>query len=92
VEEKKLRKGGLRAQHSSPVPVLKWSHEKEVTMIPTDHGEETRIQQTKHAQEKEKPISVPDYNKNMGALDLKNQPLQPYLLERKKTTKWFTML
>jgi hypothetical protein len=35
-----------------------------------------------------KPVDVCDYNKNILWVDLKDQMLQPYLLERKKGTKW----
>jgi hypothetical protein len=34
-------------------------------------------------QEKQKPVSFLDYNENMGGFDLKDQLLQPYLLESK---------
>ena len=60
-----------------------------MTMISTYHGEETRMKLTKCRQEKQKPVSVPEYNKNMGGVDLKDQLFQPYLLERKKMTKWY---
>jgi len=43
-------------------------------------------------QEKQKPVSVLEYNENMGGVDLKDQLLQPYLLERKKTTEWYIKL
>jgi hypothetical protein len=43
-------------------------------------------------QEKQKPVSVTDYKQNMGGIDLKDQLLQPYLLERKKMTKWHIKL
>jgi hypothetical protein len=43
-------------------------------------------------QEKQKPVSVIDYNKNMREVDLKDQLLQPYLLERKKITKCYIKL
>ena len=43
----------------------------------------------KCGQEKQKPVSVLDYNKNMGGVDLKDQLLHPFLLERKKMTKWY---
>jgi len=43
-------------------------------------------------QEKQKPVSVLDYNENMGGIDLKDQLLQPCLLERKKMTKWYLKL
>ena len=38
------------------------------------------------------PVSVLDYKENMGGVDLKDQLLQPYLLERKKMTKWYIKL
>ena len=37
-------------------------------------------------------VSVLDYNKNMGGVDLKDKLLQPYLLEWKKMTKWYIKL
>lgn len=92
VKDKKLRKGELVAQHSGPVSVLKWKDKKEVAMISTYHGQETRMKLTKCKQEKQKPVSVLDYNENMGGVDLKDQLLQPYLLERKKMTKWYIKL
>jgi len=55
-----------------------------VTMILTYHGEETRMKRMKSRQEKQKPVSVLDYNENICGVDLKDQLLQPYLLERKK--------
>ena len=47
---------------------------------------------TKYRQEKQKPVSVLDYNENMGGVYLKDQLLQPYLLERKKMSKWYIKL
>jgi len=88
VTEKKLKKGELVAQHSGPVSVLKWKDKKDVTIISTYHGEETRVKRAKCRQENRKPVTVLDYNENMGGVDLKVQLLQPYLLERKKMTKW----
>jgi len=90
VKEKKLKKGELIAQHSGPVSVLKWKDKKEVTMISTYHGGETRMKLTKSRHEKQNPVCVLDYNKNMGGVYLKDHLLQPYLLERKKMTKWYT--
>jgi len=81
VKEKKLKKGELVAQHSGPVSVLKWKDKKEVTMISTYHGQDTRMMLTKCRQEKQKPVSVLDYNENMGGVDLKDQFLQHYILE-----------
>ena len=92
VKEKKLKKGELVAQHSGLVSILTWKDKTEVTMISTYHGQETRMKLTKCRQEKQKPVSVLDYNKNMDGVDLKDQLLQPYLLERKKMTKWYIKL
>ena len=92
MKDKKLKKGELVAQHSGPVSVLKWKDKKEMTMISTYHGQETRIKPMNCRQEKQKPVSVLDYNENMGGVDLKDQLLQSYLLERKKMTKWYIKL
>ena len=92
MKEKKLKKRELLSQHSGPVSVLKWKDKKEVTVISSYHGEETRMKLTKCRQEKQKPLSVLDYNKNIGGVDLKDQLLQPCLLERKKMTKWHIKL
>ena len=92
MKEKKLKKGELVAQHSGPVSVPKWKDKREVTIISIYIGQETRMKLTKCGQEKQKPLSVLDYNKNMVGVDLKDQLLQPYLLERKKMTKWYIKL
>ena len=42
-------------------------------MILTYHGQETRIKLMKCRQEKQKPVSVLDYNENMGGVDLKEE-------------------
>jgi hypothetical protein len=42
--------------------------------------------------EETKPVVVCDYNINVLGVDLKDEMLQPYLLERKKSTKWYLKL
>ena len=61
-------------------------------MIPTYHREETRVKRTKCRQEKEKPLSLNDYNENMCGFHLKDHLLQHYILERKKMTKCYIKL
>ena len=51
-----------------------------------------KIKLMKCRQEKQKPVSVLDYNENIGGVDLKDQLLQLYLLERKKMTKCYIKL
>ena len=55
-----------------------------VTTISTHQGEETRMKRTKCRQEKQKPVSVLDYNEKMGGVDLKEQLLQPYFWKEKE--------
>jgi hypothetical protein len=43
---------------------------------------------SKGNREETKPAVVCDYNQTMGAIDLKDQMQQPYLLEQKKGCMW----
>ncbi|XP_068082003.1 piggyBac transposable element-derived protein 4-like [Anabrus simplex] len=88
----KLKKGEIIARHSDQISVLKWCDKKDVTLISTFHGAETVTKKIKHGQEKEKPVSVANYNDHMGGVDLKDQLLHGCLLERKKLTKWYIKL
>ncbi|KAG8239609.1 hypothetical protein J437_LFUL018430, partial [Ladona fulva] len=88
VKEKKLKKGEVFGEHSGPISVLKWSDKKIVSMISTYHGAEMKTE-SKGQKIKTKPISVIDYNRFMGGVDLKDQLLQSYLIERKRNTKWY---
>jgi hypothetical protein len=56
------------------------------------HKSEMHVTVSKANQEKTKPVVVCDYNINMLGVDLKDQMLQPCLLERKKGTKWYLKL
>ncbi|PNF31583.1 hypothetical protein B7P43_G00790 [Cryptotermes secundus] len=80
VKDKKLKK------------VLAWQDKKRVTMISTYHKNDMRVVVNRANKTEIKPVVVCDYNKNMLGVDLKDQMLQPYLLERKKGTKWYLKL
>ncbi len=52
-------------------------------MVSTYHSADTQ-RVSSNGEETEKPLCVIDYNHNMGGVDLKNQLLHMYLVERKK--------
>jgi hypothetical protein len=61
-------------------------------MISTYPKDNMRVVVNKADRVQSKPVVVCDYNVNMLGVDLKNQMLQPYLLERTKSTKWYLKL
>jgi hypothetical protein len=60
-------------------------------MISMYHSHETRTI-TVRGKEVVKPISALDYNKSMIGVDLKDQLLHSYLIERKQMNKWYKKL
>jgi hypothetical protein len=60
-------------------------------MISTYHDAEMKSV-TKRGTETQKPACVIDCNKWMGGVDLKDQLLQTYLVERKCLQKWYMKL
>jgi hypothetical protein len=87
-----LKKGEQCAQLSGDVAVLAWQDKKRVTMVSTYYKDDMRVVVIRPNKTQIKPVVVCDYNKNMLWVDLKDQKLQPYLLERKKGTKWYVKL
>jgi hypothetical protein len=61
---------------------MQWSDKKVINMIPAYHSHDTMAVKIR-GKEIGKPISVLDYNKCVGGVDLKDQLLQSYLNERK---------
>ena len=91
VKDKKLEKGEIIARHSGPVTVLKWVEKRNVTMVSKYHSADTQRVSNK-GKETEKPLCVIDYNHKMGGVNLKDQLLHMYLVERKNMTKWYLKL
>jgi hypothetical protein len=56
-------------------------------MVSTYHCADTQ-RVSKRGKETEKPLCVIDYN-HMGGVDLKDQLLHMYVVERKRMTKWY---
>jgi hypothetical protein len=92
VKNMKLNKGEHFGQQSGDVAVLAWRDKKRVTMISTFHKDDMRVFVNRANKQVTKPVVVCDYNKNMLGVDLKDQMLQPYMIERKKGTKWYMKL
>jgi hypothetical protein len=61
-------------------------------VMSTYHKDDMRVVVNKANRVQSKPVVVCDYNVNMLGVDLKYQMLQPYLLEQKKSTKWYLKL
>ena len=91
VKDKKLEKGEIIARHSGPVTVLKWHDKRYVTMVSTYQNAHTQRVSNK-GKETEKPLCMIDYNHNVGGVDLKDQLLHMYMVEREKMTKWYLKL
>jgi len=83
VKDKKLEKGKIIARYSGPVRVLKWREKRNVTVVSTYHSADTQRVSNKGT-ETEKPLCVIDYNHKKGGVDLKDQLLHMYMVERKK--------
>jgi hypothetical protein len=84
----KLNKGEQCGQHSGDVAVLAWQDKKWVTMISTYYKDDMCVVVNKTNRVQPKSVVVCDNNVNMLGVDLKDQMLQPYLLQWKKGMKW----
>ncbi|KAL0810151.1 hypothetical protein ABMA28_010943 [Loxostege sticticalis] len=90
----KLEQGQVVGRHSGDVCVMAWQDKKKVTTISTCHGIAQGLATVSSAPSKQsfKPQVVLDYKKYMGGVDLKDQMLEPYPLERKRCTDWHMKL
>lgn len=74
--------------HCGDMSITTWRDVKLVTIISTFHTDEMTAGR-RAGQARDKPVSVVHYNKSMGGVDLKDQKLSMYLLERKRGLKWY---
>lgn len=88
---KNVAKGTMIARHCGDVSVVAWKDSKLVTIISTYHNDDTYVG-SRAGKVLVKPISVRDYNNTMGGVDLKDQKLSMYLLERKRGLKWYVKI
>ena len=91
VKDKKLKKGEIVAAESNGIMVMKWKDKKDVSFITTFHDNSMSTKQVRFKQVT-KPTCITQYNHSMGGVDKKDQMIQPYLLERKRTKKWYIKL
>lgn len=88
LNEKRMGRGAVVGRHCGDVSVLSWKDVKLVTTVSTYHNADV-LADRRAGQACTKPKVVLDYNKFMGGVDLKDQKLAMYLLERKRGLKWY---
>ncbi|XP_068111048.1 piggyBac transposable element-derived protein 4-like [Hyperolius riggenbachi] len=87
VVNKKLCRGESYALRSEELLAIKFHDKREVMMLSTIHTEAT-VLATSRTEQRTKPEAIVAYNKNMGAVDLSDQVLAPYLLRRRRKA-WY---
>lgn len=90
MKEKKLQKRRLTAQHSSPLPILRWSDKRRGNDFNLSQGQ-NRKKGKKMGTGKEKVCISSTLQQKHDRRWSRRPLLQPYYLERKKMTKWSTM-
>ncbi|KAG8226346.1 hypothetical protein J437_LFUL014589 [Ladona fulva] len=93
VLKKKLRKGEVVSVKCGKLVALKWRYKRDVSMLTTRHSIEMQpVSRNGWLEFVNKPICVIDYNTYMGGVDLKDQLLESFLLERKRMKVWYKKL
>lgn len=88
IRAKSMRKGQVVAMHCGDLAVLAFMDKKKVGMISTYHGVEYS-ETTAAGKRANKPNVVLDYNRHMGGVDLKDQRLSCFPVERIRNKKWY---
>lgn len=88
INERTMPRGSVVGRHCGDVSVIAWKDVKMVTTVSTYHNDEV-VEGRRAGSTCIKPALVEEYNKYMGGVDLKDQKLSMYLLERKRGTKWY---
>uniref|UniRef100_A0A1B6GS29 PiggyBac transposable element-derived protein domain-containing protein n=1 Tax=Cuerna arida TaxID=1464854 RepID=A0A1B6GS29_9HEMI len=87
---KKMKKGEVLVCHTNKMLAEKWCDKRQVTMLSTIHKHEM-VPTEKFGKVTNKPASVCDYNRNMGAVD-KADMIMSFNDSSRKTTKWYRKL
>ncbi|XP_060800870.1 piggyBac transposable element-derived protein 4-like [Amyelois transitella] len=88
LQDKRMARGSVVSRHCGDVSVIAWKDVKLVTTVSTYHKTDMAPGH-RAGQPCSKPVVVHEYNKYMGGVDLKDQKLSMYLLERKRGIKWY---
>ncbi|KAJ8729506.1 hypothetical protein PYW08_001087 [Mythimna loreyi] len=86
----KLKEGQFIARHSGDITVMAYQDKKrKISTISTYHGiQQGRMEPKPYREAQFKSEVILDYKKGMGGVYRKHQMLEPYLLERKRCSKW----
>ncbi|PNF13954.1 hypothetical protein B7P43_G09638 [Cryptotermes secundus] len=84
--KKKLKKGEVVSARCGKLVALKWKDKRDVSVLTAEHFRRNATQFVN------KPMCVIEYNKYMGGVDLKDQLLETFLLERKRQKAWYKKL
>jgi len=76
-------RGHTNARYSGNLMALKWKDKKDIVMLSTYHDDRTTTVST-YRGEKEKLEVVVEYNRHMGAVDVADQMMAAYPVERKR--------
>ncbi|XP_068110989.1 piggyBac transposable element-derived protein 4-like [Hyperolius riggenbachi] len=87
VVSKKLKKGETCSQRSNELLALKFKDNRDVLVLTTIHSEATTTVRSRR-EHRVKPVAIVDYNKFMGAVDLADQVMAPYRIDRKRKA-WY---
>ncbi|CAG4979172.1 unnamed protein product [Parnassius apollo] len=85
---KQLERGVSVGRHCGDIALVAWKDVKLVTVLSTYHQHEM-VPGRRAGQAVLKPTVVQEYNRYMGGVDLKDQKLSMFLLERKRNRKWY---
>ncbi|CAG5059128.1 unnamed protein product [Parnassius apollo] len=85
---KQLERGVSVGRHCGDIALVAWKDVKLVTLLSTYHQHEM-VPGRRARQSVLKPTVVQEYNRYMGGVDLKDQKLSKFLLERKRNRKWY---
>ncbi|KAM4045341.1 piggyBac transposable element-derived protein 4-like [Anomaloglossus baeobatrachus] len=88
----KFQKGQSRAVRSGKLLALKYRDKKDIYILSSIHTDATTaVEELRSTTPKLKPVSIIEYSKYMGGVDLADQVLQPYQVSRKSYT-WYKKL